>query len=53
MTNRTVLRIILLAAAVVCFVVAWWISAGNTDSWTNPTPWGYAGLGLFAGSFLP
>lgn len=51
--NTLTLRRILLVIAVVCFLVAWWIATGNSDSWTNPGPWGYAGLATFAASFLP
>lgn len=49
--TRANLRVLLLVVAVVCFAVAWVISIGEVD-WTNPTPWGYFGLGFFAGSFL-
>lgn len=52
--NRGLLRTILLIAAVACLAVAWFVSTGYTDStWTNATPWGYAGLTLGFLSFVP
>ena len=48
MTLTLLLRIL----AVVCFAVAWAVTVLD-GSWTDPTPWGYAGLTAFAGSFLP
>jgi hypothetical protein len=43
---------VLLVVAVVLFVVAWLLSAGAIDG-SNPSTWGYAGLALFAASFVP
>ena len=51
--TRSTFRILLLGVAVLCFVVAWGITADFPDSsWTNAAPWGYAGLGFGFGSFL-
>lgn len=52
--NMTVLRLVLVAAAVVLFLCAWFISLGKDvfDS-TNAGAFGYFALALLAASFLP
>lgn len=42
---------VLCAIAVACFAVAW-ATHVIFDAWTDPWGWVYAGLALFAGSFL-
>jgi hypothetical protein len=51
---QSILRIVLLALAIVCFAAAWYISLGNEllDS-TNAGAFGYAGLAFGFGAFLP
>jgi hypothetical protein len=43
--------VLLIAVAVICFIVAFLIVVGAVDG--NDAAWGYGGLAAFAGAHLP